>query len=336
MKKIIFKKKWTTYSVVLIFFIMSTVQVSAANYITVATIGARPTYDKNTEPQELVNKVIAFWQRELDQILPDKPDLIVLPEVCDQSNAGAEYRRIGKNQIFNFFASVAKTNKCYIAYGTVRDESEDIRRNSCVLLDRNGNIAGIYDKNFPTIREMEKGIIAGKEAPVFQCDFGSVGMAICFDLNFDELRLQYAAKKPDIILFSSAYHGGLVQSTWAYTCRSYFIGAVPRNTPSEIRSPTGEVIASSTNYFDYAVARINLDCELVHLDYNWDILIKLKEKYGVNVEFYDPGKLGAVLLSSEDENINVHQMIKEFDIELLDDYFDRSREFRIKQIGQKL
>ena len=75
----------------------------------------------------------------------------------------------------------------------IREENEGVLRNSCVILDRNGEIAGIYDKNFPTIGEMEKGIKAGKEAPIIQLDFGKVAVAICFDLNFDELREQYAA-----------------------------------------------------------------------------------------------------------------------------------------------
>ena len=48
--------------------------------------------------------------------------------------------------------------------------------------------------------------------------------------------------------------------------------------PSEIRNPLGEVIASTTNYFNYAVVTVNLDRKLVHLDNNWGILVALKKK----------------------------------------------------------
>ena len=93
----------------------------------------------------------------------------------------------------------------------------------------------------------------------------------------------------------------------------------------------GEVIASNTNYFDYAVARINLDCQLVHIDYNKDKLFDLKKKYGDAVTITDPdGRLDAILVESKAPNISVVQMLKEFDIELLDDYFDRSRKFRLE------
>ena len=210
-----------------------------------------------------------------------------------------------------------------------REEREGLWRNSCVVIDRNGDIAGIYNKNFPTIGEMESGIKASDEAAVIKCDFGRVAIAICYDLNFDELRMRYVKEKPDLILFSSMYHGGVAQSIWAYSCRAYFVGSVYRPTPSEIRNPMGQVVASSTNYFDFAVARINLDCELVHLDYNLPKLTALKEKYGTGVTVSDPGELASVLVTSEESKITADGMIKEFGIEILDDYLNRAREFRL-------
>ena len=304
--------------------------ISAGRYVTVATIGNTPSYLKTDNKQEIVDHVIKFWEAELKQVLPDKPDIIVLPEFCDLSGEGEEYLKVRKEQVLDFFSSVAKSNKCYIAFGTKRKDKDGFWRNSCIVVGRDGSVAGIYDKNFPTIGEMEEGTRASNETPIINCDFGRVAIAICFDLNFDELRLKYAREKPDLILFSSMYHGGVVQNVWAYSCRSHFISSVYRGTPSEIRNPMGDVIASNTNYFDYAVARINLDCRLVHLDYNWNKLKALKEKYGSLVSINDPGKLGSVLITSEHSTITADQMIKEFGIELLDDYMSRAREFRLK------
>jgi hypothetical protein len=96
----------------------------------------------------------------------------------------------------------------------------------------------------------------------------------------------------------------------------------------------GEVVASTTNYFHTVVATVNLDRRLVHLDYNWEKLRKVKEKYGVKVTITDPGKLGAVLLTSEHESITADQMIAEFEIEPLDDYFNKSRAFRLNQLKE--
>ncbi|HNR40670.1 MAG TPA: carbon-nitrogen hydrolase family protein [Bacteroidales bacterium] len=313
----------------LVTFLFVTGSLNAARYVTIATIGNVPSVERNLQPEKMVDQVIAFWRNELNQVLPDKPDLILLPEFCDLSGAGEEYLNARKDRVLDFFASVARDHRCYIVFGTKRMNPEGIWRNSCIILDRGGMIAGIYDKNFPTIGEMEQGIKASDEAPVFKCDFGRVGIAICFDLNFDELRLKYAAQKPDMILFSSMYHGGFVQSLWAYSCRSFFVGSVYRSTPSEILNPLGEVIASNTNYFDYAVAKINLDNEIVHLDYNWDKLKELKNKYGIGVNIHDPGKLGVVLVTSNNEKVTVQEMIDEFRLERVDDYFQRARKFRL-------
>jgi len=305
--------------------------------VTIATIGSRPaTVAADAEPQKVVDKMVAHWRRKFAQVLPDRPDLIVVPEACDRPSGLSreklrQYYTVRKDQVQNFFAETARQNNCYMVYSAHREMPDGTQRNSSVLIDRNGDVAGIYNKNHPTIGEIEKGILCGRDAPVIECDFGRVAMAICFDLNFDELRLKYVKAKPDLIIFSSMYHGGLMQAYWAYSCRCHFVGAIAgRATPSEIRNPLGQVVASNTNYFDFAVATVNLDSALVHLDYNWERLRKLKAKYGPKVKITDPGCLGAVLVASEHETVSVDEMIKEFEIEMLDDYFARALTHRHK------
>ena len=334
------KAQYFKFFLAILFFMVIAIRgIEAANYVKVATIGSYPgIVDKSKGMQHVVDQIIEFWQDELPLVLPDKPDLILLTEACDRPRGLTreeqfEYYKVRKNQVLDFFASVAKENQCYIVFGTKREQEDGIWRNSSIILDREGNVAGIYNKYFPTIGEMERGIKAGMEAPVFQCDFGKVACAICFDLNFDELRDAYASQKPDIILFSSMYHGGLVQANWAYTCRSFFVSSI--GVISEIRNPLGDVVAASTNYFDHVVTTINLDSRLAHLDFNWGKLRALKQKYGPLVTIYDPGRVGSVLITSEHDSLSAEDMIKEFDIELLDDYFTRSRSFRVKQLKQE-
>ena len=316
--------------------------LQAINKVKIATIGGGGTsvrVEHDLDFQIMVDRVITYWKSELDKVLVHKPDLILLTEACDRPNGlystdHYNYYRVRKNQVLDYFASVAKENNCYIAFGMKREEN-GIWWNSCIVLDRKGDIAGIYNKNFPTVYEMPV-IKPGTETPIIQCDFGRVACAICFDLNFDELRERYAVLKPDIILFPSMYHGGLEQNKWAYSCQSYFACAYGFLTaPSEIRDPLGEVIASSTNHYNYAVATINLDRKLVHLDYNMEKLTDLKKKYGDQVIITDYGKTGVVMISSEHRSINVDDMIKEFDIELLDSYFNRSRQMRLQQLSDK-
>lgn len=325
------------FLLMIVCFLVQPANAKKKGFVTIATLGPSPiTVSADTDPQQVVNKVIAHWKYHFSRVLPDKPDLIVVPEACDRPQGISpdklkDYYQTRKNQVRDYFAQVAQDNNCYVVYSAKRTVADGTWRNSSVLIDRKGKVVGIYNKNHPTIGESERGILAGRDAPVIECDFGRVAFAICFDLNFDEIRLKYVEAKPDLIVFSSMYHGGMMQAYWAYSCRSHFVGAIAgRATPSQIRNPLGQVIASNTNYFDHAVATVNLDCALVHLDENWERLRAMNAKYGPKVKITDPGRLGAVLIASEHEEVSIDEMIAEFEIERLDDYFARSLAHRLK------
>ncbi|NLC67612.1 MAG: carbon-nitrogen hydrolase family protein [Clostridiaceae bacterium] len=301
-----------------------------ARYVKVSTIGGNyRTIPKGTGKQEAVERMIEYWEGKLQQVLPDNPDLIVLPEACDRYQNHTieeriQYYKTRKDQVLEFFKDVAKKHNCYIAYSAAREVPDGSWRNSTQIIDRSGEVIGIYNKNHVVIEETTRGgILCGREAPVIKCDFGTVACAICFDLNFDEIRLKYIRQKPDMILFSSMYHGGLMQAYWAYSCRAHFIGSVTA-LPCTIISPVGEILASSTNYFDFATHTINLDCRVIHLDYNREKLQLIKNKYGSRFKVSDPGYLAAVLISSETDEFTIDDIVDEFKLELLDNYMERS------------
>jgi len=307
--------------------------------VKIATIGSLPPFaGADATLDEIVGHVIGHWKGRFAQVLPDRPDLIVVPEYCDRTSGLTgkrlfEYYEARGDRVQDFFAEVAKKNRCYITYPAVRKQEDGTWRNSISLLDRTGAVAGVYRKNHPTIGEIEQGILPESEAPMIECDFGRVALVICFDLNFDALRLKYVKAKPDLLVFCSMYHGGLMQSYWAYSCRSHFVGAIERKCDSEIYNPLGKLVASNTNYFDFAVATVNLDCELAHLDCNGDRLKSLKKRYGPAVTITDPGQLGAVLITSSHESIGAEEMMDEFKIERLDDYFSRAMKYREEQMA---
>lgn len=282
--------------------------------------------------QEAVERMIGFWLKKFDEVLPDKPDLIVVPEACDRyplhtREERIRYYQLRGNQVKNAFAKVARENRCYIVYSAYVFLPDGTARNTSILLDRHGEVAGCYNKNHIVIEEnAEYGVLCGKEAPVFETDFGRVGMAICFDLNFHELLEKYAVQQPDLMIFSSMYHGSIMQNYWAYRCRSYFIGAVA-GVSGNLINPLGVEVACSTNYFSRITASMNLDFQVVHLDYNWEKLEKVKRKYGRRVSVFEPGKLGSVLLTSEMEDISSSEIIREFEIETWDKYYKRALAF---------
>jgi predicted amidohydrolase len=301
-----------------------------ANYVRISTIGPRPAIVDVDQPlDQVVDRMIEHWRGRIAQVLPDEPDLIVVPEVCDRPGnmprpRVKEYYEARGGRILEAFAEIAGESGCYLTYPAVRQIAEDgTWRNSVRLLDRSGRVAGVYDKNHLVPSEHDNlGALYGRHAEPIECDFGRVGCAICFDLNFDEVRSKYVNSRPDLIVFCSMYHGGLMQAYWAYSCRAHFVGAIA-GPPSAIISPVGEQIATTTNYFDFVTADVNLDCCVAHLDENWDRLAAMRRKYGPGVKVTDPGRLGVVLISSETDEATAPEMVREFEVELLDHYFDR-------------
>jgi predicted amidohydrolase len=310
-----------------------------ARYITISSVGPTPSFPvlEKDNPEKLVTGMIDYWRQRIAGVLPSRPDLIVLPEMCDTYLGDPGGWRNSRceatgHQMLDMLRETAVRHQCYIVYPTTRSRG-DGWSNVALVIDRQGNIAGEYRKNHLTMQEMQNGALCGTEAPLIECDFGTLGIAICFDLNFSELRLHYQKLRPDILIFPSMYHGGLMQSYWAYFCEAHFVGCMSFITlPNEIYSPLGHLLASNTNYDANVTARINLDCALIHWDSHQEKMFRLKEKYGDEVDIFDPGKLAAFLISSRSETVTARQMLREFEMEPLDDFLHRSLEV---QNGQR-
>src|SRR5207248_418599 len=99
-------------------------------------------------------------------------------------------------------------------------------RNSAILVDRTGEVRGRYDKMFPTVTELDKGVVPGTEAPCFETDIGRIGMLICFDLNFNEAHESLAWGKPDVVVFPSMYRGGLQAQALAFELSAFVVTAI--------------------------------------------------------------------------------------------------------------
>ena len=69
---------------------------------------------------------------------------------------------------------------------------------------------------------------------------------------------------------------------------------------------------------------------MLHLDFNWEKIQAAKDKYGSAIEVRDPGFVGAVMLTSESEEFSAEDVVREFGMERLDEYFARSRQCRLE------
>ena len=280
-------------------------------------------------------------ESRIDTAALDRPDIILLTEGCmhntprsatkEEKDAKAEpLPRPGP--ITALLARKAKQHNTYIigSYWR-RDEKARGRYNSAVLIDRQGKVAGIYDKVYPTIGEMESGVLPGKGAKVFDTDFGRIGAIICFDLNFGELLDEYKKQGVELLCFLSAFRGGSMVPAVAFRNQCFVASAVPREN-GVIVDPLGRTLAESSHYGRIIFTRINLDSQIVHIDYNNSRVPELKKKYGPYVKIETASPEAVYFLSSLHPEKTIQHMIKEFAIETLDQYLDRARSERRKYL----
>jgi predicted amidohydrolase len=79
--------------------------------------------------------------------------------------------------------------------------------NSAILIDNQGEIAGIYDKTHPAPWERQDGggwVLVGQSAEVYKTSLADIGMIICYDGDFPELSRLLAVKGAEIIVRVSA------------------------------------------------------------------------------------------------------------------------------------
>lgn len=311
-----------------------------ARNVKVASVSIKiPTYSEKPEGMHLSDFMVEVIRKHVDKVLPERPDLIVLPEVCDRPEGmpteavRAFYDERGDRTV-NGLAQIARENNCYIAAGVVRDAPNGKRYNSCVMIDRQGKVMGYYDKNYVVPWETPTyGIMSGEDIAVFECDFGRVGALICFDLNFEELRYKYRDAKCDLIVFPSHFDGGLLRNIFAHETGAYFVSCYAgRYGIAAAFDPLGYPIEGSSNYYQTMVTTLNLDYKICHLDENWEKYDAAKKKYGSAVKIKDNGYIGTVIVTSESPDRTVDDIIREFGIETREEYYARSRAHREKNL----
>jgi predicted amidohydrolase len=100
------------------------------------------------------------------------------------------------------FAEIARQHSMYLIL-PVGELRPDGLYNSAILLDRDGVEIGRYDKTHVSQPErlLYPNIKAGDAFPVFDLDFGRIGIMTCYDCNFPEVALIYAMKGVETLFY---------------------------------------------------------------------------------------------------------------------------------------
>lgn len=126
-------------------------------------------------------------------------------------------------------SQIARDGKMNLVTGMLRIKEDKRLYNSAVVFDWNGDFVFSYDKNFLVGNEKEY-LTPGGGFPVWNSEFGKIGIGICWDLQFPET--------------ARAYENGIyAASAMAVPAWKPIEG---KRSPSQIIAPDGRVLISGS------------------------------------------------------------------------------------------
>jgi len=164
-----------------------------------------------------------------------KVDIALLPEMFN--GKGVKDAELIDGPSGTLLAQKARQWRMYVS-GTFYEKRGALVFNTAPLFDREGKIVGAYDKNQLYDPEEDEGATPGVGFPVFQTDFGKVGIIICYDSWFPEPTRLLAYKGAELILFPNAgYFTGLMPARAADN--GVWIAVSSLNSPAGIWDSSG-------------------------------------------------------------------------------------------------
>jgi len=257
-------------------------------------------------------------------------DIIVLPETW----RGQFQPETLEGETITVLSELAKKHNTYILSPIDRTDGK-FRYNSAVLINREGRVVFVYDKVYPYWNEfdLEPPVTPGINGEmVYDTDFGRIGIAICYDVNFPEIWQALREKNAEVVFWPSAYSAGSQLQAYALL-HHYYIVTSTYSKDCQVYDITGQRILDEKSY-EITTAKITLDLDrgIYHENFNMGKLDKLLKTHGDEVEKeLDMPREEWFVLRAKRPGVSARCLAKEFEMEELTDYQDRSR----REINQK-
>jgi predicted amidohydrolase len=261
-------------------------------------------------------QMVAETLERLDAATCTRPDIVCLPELFTDGDAEPV-----PGPMTNRLSQWAKSKSTYVIC-PIKTLVDGRKYNSAVLIDRTGTVMGQYNKMHPTEGELESGTAPGTEAPVFKTDFGTIGIQICFDVNWRGVWRSLKEKGAEIVFWPSAYPAHRMLSALAWM-NEYYVVSSTMTRGSRVYDITGEVMDKSGMFQPWAQATLHLSKRLFEIDFHTEKMRQLEQKYGrrVLVQWYHDEDMFTI--ASLDPELSVEELIREFDLLPLREYHQR-------------
>ena len=232
--------------------------------VTVAAIHYRPSGSKS--PAENVERFI----EAVEKAVPGKVDLILLPEGITLVGTGKKYADVAEpvpGPTTTRLGQYARRRNAWIVAGIYEREAPAIY-NTAILLDRQGRLAGKYRKVYLPREEIEGGLRPGDDFPVFQTDFGRIGIMICWDLQYADPARHLALKGAELVLLP--IWGGNEALPKARALENHiYLAASGYDHPTYILDPEGRTLATAPELGQAAIATLDLNRRFVDKWLGW-------------------------------------------------------------------
>ena len=280
--------------------------------------------------EEMIKKVL----KTMEEVVPYQPDIVCLPEIFPFIKVAknpplSECAEVAPGPITKRFAEYAKKYHCYVICPIYTKENGRFY-NSAVVINRDGTVVGEYRKIRPTVSEMESGVSPGPpEPPVFKTDFGTIGIQICFDVNWHKGWRYLRKSGAEIVFWPSAFAGGKMLNTLAWI-NKYCITTSTRQDPTRIIDITGEELAITGRYGDWVCAPVNLEKAFIHCWPYIKYFDALRAKYAKKIRikmFHDEGW---AIIESISPDVKIADALKEFEIASHEEHIITAQNMREK------
>lgn len=226
------------------------------------TVFHRPANTKSAA--ESVEQFCEVIERANAQQPNNKPDIICLPEGITVIGNGKSFGEIGEpipGPTTKRLGTLAQKLNSYIV-GGLYERVGPVIYNSAVLIDRKGQVAGTYRKTHLPREEVEGGLTPGNSYPVFQTDFGKVGLLICWDVQFPEPARAMALQGAEMILLP-IWGGSEVLAQARAIENSLFLISSSYDMKTFIVDPAGKVLAEATKEQPVTMAELDLNQKIL-------------------------------------------------------------------------
>ena len=218
-------------------------------------------------------------------------------------------------QVQEVFSGKAREHHCYIVVPTYLLDSPEKKlcSNAAILVGRQGEVVGIYRK-FHLVVSLERGTMEGGATPgdvlpVFNCDFGKLGIQICYDMDFADGWAELARQGAELIAWPTQSPQTSQPAFRARQHRCYIVSSTWRHNAS-IFEPTGKIAAQITPPQRILVEELDLSYAILPWSSKLRNGAALKQAYGdkVGFHYYEDEDLG--IFWSNDPGITVGEMVR--------------------------